>query len=270
MDTQSEEKPTTSDYLTIGDFDFQRGDDDLLFNLYEESNSTILYGTSGQGKSYLMRRFIKRFLNQPNTTVLILKNTIEKEDDKALYVYSRKNPKRLHFASFVDSMSALDDNRTKNEREEITVNEFLSKLRMIIDLKRENAIDYFHNKITHPNDEQFVVLFDDILGFSQKMLTKINAILKELSVQGRHSDFKTYILVQHYKSVKKITRSNVNVFSALTPIDPEYSKQVWEEYFRVGKYNDFVKYTRSLPRYSKIVIKKSTGEFFVIDPTPRN
>lgn len=215
----------------------------------------------------MMRQYINRFLSRRDTTVIIFKATIE-EEDRDLYDFSRKHPDKLHFADMVDlNLQMLSDDKSKEEIHSAMVQGLIRKIRFILKHKSKSKVSFFRGKNKTPNREKFVIVLDDILALEHKNRTELNKTIKELSVQGRHDNLQLYILLQHYKSVEKISRSNADVFCTLCPPNDEYVQALWQEYFRMSSFKEFKSFLRTVPRYSKLAKKQQTGEIWLISPS---
>lgn len=270
MDSESEDFDQNSqDDFVVNNTNvrLKRGGVRDFFKILDEQHAHIIFGVSNQGKSYAMHNIIKKYLSDPNNTVLIIKNTVE-DSEQDFYKFSKIHPSRLHFAKYVDMRDYfIYKEKDKDFIEEAILNEFLAALRIIINDKISSKIRYFRGKTKTSNVEKFLVVFDDILSFSPKNIKRLNNIIKELTVQGRHSDIKIFVMVQHYKSLEKISRSNCSSFSVMMPPEDEYIKLIWTEYFHSLKFNDFIEFTMGVPRYSILTKKKNTGEVFLIEPS---
>ena len=242
-----------------------------LFERFTAANSIMLYGTSGQGKSHLLRQYLDHYYfgktpRLKGTTIIMLKNTLE-DADKRYYELSQKS-KHFIFSALVDiKMAAKDAQMGEDE----FVDEFIGKVEYIIRAKNKDKQEYFRGKRKEPNAERFVVIFDDMLAFSEHNRKKLNKLIKELVVQGRHSNIQTWILVQHFISITKLIRSNINMFVSMLPLDYEYVRSLYETYFRkFDDYKTFLRYVRGKPLYSKLAMVRQLGEILYVPPDKKN
>lgn len=225
--------------LMSKNFDVWNSDKDVYDIVEQEQlHFNLIYAISRQGKSVFMRTLVDYYLDQTNTVIFIIKQTLEPEDKD---IYRLDKHGRLVFRKF--------DIKTYDA------------IHSIIDEKERNLKQYFIGR-EQMNDARIVLMFDDIQGVDSTMTRKLNIILNELAKQGRHYNICTYVGVQSYKQIHKNVRSQASLFLTFYPIDLEYRETIYKEFFRVGNFLDFCQI--KLPRYTILGVIKSEDKKIIL------
>jgi hypothetical protein len=201
----------------------------------------MLYGTSNQGKTHTIRNLIRHWSKRDDTVVMYLKNTRERAD---VALTKLGLGKRLLFSKY-------------NERTMGMINDIIKQKKRHIEGSLNGKGSERLKGEPHP-DTKYIIIFDDIQG-TVKDTAALNLLLSKLAKSGRHSDITAVLSVQAYKSIAKSTRSQSTLFCAMWPLDDEYKRLVYSEFFNIRsgypKFNDL-----KLPQYSMLMKEKSTGK----------
>lgn len=207
----------------------------------EELHFNIIYGISRQGKSFMMREMMDFYLHQPNTLMILIKQTFEVEDYE---IRQHAKAGRMLVMIYGDRAQRAIDTIIK---------------------EKERNIQAFYEGEEKVDPLRVVFFFDDIqggFGGDTRLTYCINRALNELAKQGRHYNIVTYVGVQSYKSLHKDVRSQASLFLTMFPIDREYRRSIWEEFFHVGRFRDFEEI--SLPRYSVLGMIKADDRMIAL------
>lgn len=109
---------------------------------------------------------------------------------------------------------------------------------------------------------KIAVIFDDFQGGDDVQRTELNDLFRQLSRNGRHVNITTMVSMQGYKEMVKSVRSQASMFITMWPVHLEYRKMIWDEYFRVVKFQEFN--DLDLPRYSAIAVVNATAKYYYL------
>lgn len=244
------------------DFNFIENDKEYK-NLYEYLESEnwhfmLLSGTSCQGKTYLVRKLLKYYSNSKYNIIYVKNNT--NVDDIRLQMY--ENIKRLDMSENTAKLIHGFIESNENKVKKVLKDKKLTKKYMNV----EDDEEIFKSLNMYP----IMVIFDDIQNLDSELTTLFNKLICKLSMEGRHFYFKTVLLLQNYRSIPKMVRSNSQFFIVLNPIDSEYIEQICKEWFNKTELKTIKRL--KLPRYSLLIKYKPHNEqtIFTNETAPKS
>ena len=225
-----------------GAFSICNADPDIYEFIERECLHFVLtYAVSRQGKSFWFRQLLNRYLQRGEVDVIMVKGTTEEEDGP--YV-------RLSLA-----------NRMIYTRPDKQIFTFIKQ-----EVARRDKLLY--QALTRgqkpPEMRRLAIFWDDIQGNDQSDVAserELNSILNSMAKQGRHYNIVNYVGVQSYKSIHKNVRSQASMFLTFFPVDREYRKAIYEEFFQVGRFRDFSSIV--LPRFTIMGMVKAEDNMFL-------
>ena len=220
-------------------FEIWRGDKSI-YDVIERDNLhfVITYAISKQGKTYFFRSILDYYVKRNDTVVIYIKETLEPED---INVYRLHKNGRILLTKFGEPI--------------------INTIEALFADKERNVKRYFDGR-AKLDKTRIVLFFDDIQSIDVEMMRRFNKLANRIAKEGRHYNVVAFLGLQSYKTLFKNVRSQASLFLTFWPPDVEYRETVYKEFFRVGKYSQFI--SMRLPRYTIIGVEKSSDKKFIV------